>query len=227
MMQIQPSCRIEEPGSFVDLEEIISALAFVDDGRLAIEATDRVVRHRHHSELLSVAVEPRQGVQVMALSTIGEMRELLVESIADVLGLDGDEVTIRTEIFDGLEQAKLSVVQPLLCYLTRVLADEAIHERLKPGGATSGNLALNLFDLVREELVSLDLVGGGAGRSGGLEGRLAATDIPEVGIITEISALIAGVDFRHSNVSLLLLYVTVYDRPWQEPGHKSLYNTTI
>ena len=57
--------------------------------------------------------------------------------------------------------------------------------------------------------MSLDLVGGGTGRSGGLKCHLAATDVSEVGIIAEISALIAGVEFGHSNVSLLLLDVTV------------------
>ena len=94
MIQFQPSGRIEEPGSFVDLEELIGALAFVDDGWLAIEAADGVVRHWHHPELLSVAVEPREGVQVMALSAVGEMREFLVQPVADVLGLDGDMVAV-------------------------------------------------------------------------------------------------------------------------------------
>ena len=44
----------------------------------------------------------------MALGAIGEVRELLVEPIADVLGLDGDQVTISTEVFDSFEQSKLS-----------------------------------------------------------------------------------------------------------------------
>jgi len=50
--------------------------------------------------------------------------------------------------------------------------------RLEPGGATGGNPALDLFDLAGEELVSLDLVGGGTGRSGRLECHLAATKVP-------------------------------------------------
>jgi hypothetical protein len=126
-----------------------------------------------------------------------------------VLGLDGDKVTIRTEVFDGLEQAKFSVVQPRLGYFARVLTDERIDKRLEPGGATGGNLALDLFDLAGEELVSLDLVGGGTGRSRGLECHLATTDTTEVSIIAEVSALITGVEFRHSSVSSLLLDVTV------------------
>ena len=38
----------------------------------------------------------------------------------------------------------------------------------------------------------------------GLECHLAATDVSEVGIVAEISALITGVEFGHGNVSLLL-----------------------
>ena len=100
-------------------------------------------------------------------------------------------------------------MQPLLRYLAGVLTDEPIHERLEPGEATGGNLALDLFDLAGEEFVSLDLVGGGTGRSGGPECYLATTKVAQIGIVAEVSALIAGVDFRHSSVSLLLLDVTV------------------
>ena len=75
--------------------------------------------------------------------------------------------------------------------------------------------------------MSLDLVDSGAGRSGGLECYLAATKITQIGIIAEISALIAGVDFRHSNVSLLLLDVTVPEHPLQGIHHNSLQHNVL
>ena len=87
-------------------------------------------------------------MQIVALHAIGQMRELLIEPVADMLRLDGDQVTISVEVFDSLEQAKFSVVQPLLRDFAGILPDELIHERLEPGGPTGGNLALDLFDVV-------------------------------------------------------------------------------
>ncbi len=113
-------------------------------------------------------------------------------------------------------------MQPLLGDFAGILPDEPLNERLEPCGTTGGNLALNLIDLVRVELVSLDLVGGGTGSSGGLECHLAATKVTQIGIIAKISALIAGIDFRHSSVSSLLLDVTVYYHPPQGLHHNAL-----